>query len=57
MNINRAKYLRDVISSAMQSVDDEIAVETPLMFSEWKADTSYEVGFKVQCGGVLYKIL
>lgn len=57
MNINRAKYLRDVISGAMQSVDDEIAIETPLLFPEWKADTSYEVGFKVQYGGVLYKIL
>ena len=57
MNINRAKYLRDVISGAMQSVDDEIAIETPLLFPEWKADTPYEVGFKVQYGGVLYKIL
>lgn len=57
MNKNRAKYLREVISGAMQNVDDEIAIEAPLLFPEWKADTSYEVGFKVQYGGVLYKIL
>ena len=47
MNINRAKYLRDVISSAMQNVDDEIAIETPLLFPKWKTDTSYKVGNKV----------
>lgn len=57
MNSERARYLRDVISGAMQSVDDEIAVETPLLFPEWQAGVSYEVGFKVQYGGVLYKIL
>jgi len=57
MNIERAKELRRVISGAMQSVDDEIAVNNPLLFPEWEDDKEYPVGFKLQYGGALYKVL
>ena len=58
MNIERARELRRVISGAMQSVDDETAASNPRLFPEWSPDSvEYVVGFKVQYGGVVYKVL
>lgn len=57
MNIERAKELRRIISGAMQSVDDETAVNNPLLFPEWVVGTEYTPGFKLQHNGTLYKVL
>lgn len=57
MNIERAKAIRRVITEAMQSVDDETALENPLLFPEWAPGVAYSAGFKVQHNGTLYKVL
>ena len=57
MNIERAKAIRRVITEAMQSVDDETALENPLLFPEWAPGVVYSAGFKVQHNGTLYKVL
>lgn len=57
MNIERARTIRRVITEAMQSVDDETALENPLLFPEWAPGVAYSAGFKVQHNGTLYKVL
>lgn len=57
MTRDRAYELRNVISGAMQSVDDEIALENPTLFENWHEGVAYEAGFKLRYQGVLYKVL
>ena len=57
MDLKRALKLRDVISKAMQSVDDTTAVENSLLFPEWEEGVTYTEGFKVRYDGILYKVL
>ena len=57
MNIERARAIRRVITEAMQSVDDETALENPLLFPEWAPGVAYYAGLKVQHNGTLYKVL
>ena len=56
----RARELRNVLSNAMQSVTDEIAIEYPNMYPEWgvgKTYTNDDIGHKFRYNGVLYKVL
>lgn len=39
------------------SVDDQTAYRMREFYPEWAADQSYTVGYKVLCGGELYKVL
>lgn len=57
MTEQRAYALRSIISDAMQSVDDEVAVANTLLFPEWEPDTNLTAGQKVRYNGVLYKVL
>ena len=57
MNIERARQLREVISNAMQSVNDEIAIENPMLFPQWEEGKQYPVGYKVRYNDGLYKVL
>ena len=56
----RARQLRNVLSNAMQSVSDEIAVANPNMYPEWEIGRTFtndDIGFKFRYNGVLYKVL
>ena len=53
----RARQLRNVLSNAMQSVSDEIAVANPLMYPEWEEGKEYPIGFKLRYNNELYKSL
>lgn len=57
MNYERAIKLRKVISDAMQSIDDETAVDFPLLYPEWDVGKQYEVGIKLLYNNELYKVL
>lgn len=57
MDLKRALKLREVISKAMQSVDDTTAAENSLLFPEWEEGVTYTEGFKVRYNDVLYKVL
>lgn len=39
------------------SVDDAMAVRMTAFYPEWAKDTEYTVGYKVQYGGKLYKVI
>lgn len=49
--------LRAVIETAAQSLDDNTALTAICLHPEWAADTAYSVGFKVQRGGKLWRVL
>lgn len=57
MTIERARELRALISDAMQSVDDAVAIKTPLLYPEWEPDANMVIGMKVRHEGILYKVL
>ena len=57
MTIERARELRTVISDAMQSVDDAVAIKIPLLYPEWAPDMNMVIGMKVRHDGDLYKVL
>ena len=57
MTERRARELRNVLSEAMQSVSDEIAVANPKMYPEWEEGKAYTIGYKFRYDGVLYKAL
>lgn len=57
MTRNRAKRLHAVIGIAMQSVDDETALENASLFPAWETGVSYAVGTRVYYNGVLYRVL
>ena len=52
-----AYELRDILSRAMQSVDDVTAFENPNFYPEWETDVNYIAGMKVRQNGKLYKVL
>lgn len=55
--VEKAKKLRPIIESAMQSVDDKDALEATLLFPTWDKNATYNTGTRVVYGGVLYKVL
>jgi len=57
MKRERAYELRDIISHAMQSVDDKTAFSNPNFYPEWEIDVNYVYGMKVRYNGKLYKVL
>lgn len=57
MTIERARELRAIISGAMQSVDDTVAIRTPLLYPEWEPDANMVIGMKVRHDGDLYKVI
>ena len=57
MNRLKLRKLREAIETASVSLEDEIAVEVPELFPSWKPEHHYEVGDRVQYGGLLYKVL
>ena len=52
-----ARKYRAIIEQQMQSADDSIALEAITLYPQWKPDTAYEVGYRVQHNGVLYSVL
>lgn len=57
MKRSEAIKLRHHIETAVQSLPDNEALETVMLYPEWATDTDYAAGFKVQRGGTLYKCL
>lgn len=57
MTRNEAVKLRKVIESAVQSLQDETALQNMNLFPEWTSDTAYESGFKVQYNGRLWRCI
>lgn len=52
--IEDARRLRPIIEQAMQSVDE---VEAVALYPHWAVGVAYSVGFKVQYGDRLYKVI
>lgn len=52
-----AKKLRSIIEKAVQSLDDETALEAVTLFETWQPGASYPVGRKVRYAGLLYNVL
>lgn len=50
------RYRRQIEAGAA-SLEDEEALEVPMLFPRWAADTAYAVGDRVYYDGVLYKVL
>lgn len=51
------KYHR-IFQKAIEALNDEDAIQIPLLYEPWKPDTEYnEVGKRVQYNGVLYSVL
>lgn len=57
MTRNEAVKLRKVIESAVQSLQDETALQNVMLFPEWETNTVYASGFKVQYNGKLWRCL
>lgn len=52
-----ARKYRPIIERAMQSVDEETALEAVSLFPQWQEGQLYTATQKVQYGGVLYSVL
>ena len=57
MTRDEAYKLRAIIENAVASLDDATAIEGTILFPNWEVDCAYEVGFRVQYEGILYKVL
>lgn len=55
--IENARKLRPIIEQAMQSVDGQDALDAVELYPAWAAGQVYDVGYKVQFGGKLYKVV
>lgn len=52
-----ARKLRPLIERAVESLDDETAVQGVQLFPAWVAGASVQVGQRYQYGGQLYKVV
>ena len=52
-----AKKLRPIIEKAVQSLDDNTALEAVTLFEAWQPGVSYPVGQKLRYAGALYNVL
>ena len=57
MKEKRARQLREIISKAAQSLDDESAMLVPNLYDEWSPSIEYTAGDKIMHNGQLYKVL
>lgn len=57
MRKSEAMRYRQIIETAVQSLPDSEALEAVTLYPDWAAGQDYPVGFKVQRGGALYKVL
>lgn len=56
--IEKAKSLRKIIESAMQSVDDATALDAVTLFPKWSGESvEYTAGQRVRDDDVLYTVL
>lgn len=51
----RARQLRRLIEQAVQSLDDEDALECPELFEGWTPGVYVEAGARLEYGGKLYR--
>lgn len=52
-----ARKYRAIIEKQMQGADDLTALEAVTLYPQWKPDTVYAVGYRVQYNGVLYLVI
>ena len=52
-----ARKLRPLIEQAVESLDDETAVQGVQLFPAWAAGVAVQVGQRYQYGGQLYKVV
>lgn len=52
-----AEKYRQIIERAVVSLSDSDALEAPMLFPRWEADTNYEAGVRLVYDGVLYSVL
>lgn len=57
MTRKEALYVRKVIETAAQSLDDNTALTVACLHPEWTTGIAYEVGFKVQRNGKLWRVV
>ena len=57
MRKSEALKLRRHIETAVQSLPDNEALETAMLYPTWKSDTAYPTGQRVRYNGTLYKCL
>ena len=57
MTRGEAKRLREIIETAVQSLDDSTALESVTLFQAWEPGKSYSAGERVSYGGILYSVL
>ena len=57
MRKSEAMRYRQIIETAVQSLPDSEALEAVTLYPDWAAGQDYTVGFKLQRGGALYKVL
>lgn len=53
----QAQKYRQAILKIIENLDDETAIETPLLFPKWQLDKTYSVNDRVSYEGILYKCL
>lgn len=57
MTIKEAREIRKKIEELAKNLSDAEAVDYPVLYPEWNAQESYQVGDKVRENGILYKCL
>lgn len=53
----KAQAIVDALVKLRGLATDEQAIEVPVLYPEWKAETAYEVGERITYNDVLYKVL
>lgn len=56
-HIEKARKLRVIIEEAVQSLTDDIALQSVTLHPLWASGVTYAVGFKARHDGTLYKCL
>ena len=59
INLTKAQALkyREAILKIVKNLDDEDAIETPLLFPRWEVDKQYTTNDRVSYNEILYKCL
>lgn len=56
-NTTEIEEMRNSIDALTATITDEAAVEYPILFKEWKTNTSYVIGDRIRYRQGLYKVL